>query len=260
MQNMTIGQQIQQALIETEKRHGVTILYACESGSRAWGFASRDSDYDVRFIYQHPTSWYISIDEARDVIEEKFDGDLDVSGWDLRKTLRLLRKSNPPLLEWISSPIVYRSDEEFLKAFRELAKKCYSPGRCLLHYLHMADGNWKDYLCGRSEVSIKKYLYVLRPLLGCIWIEAELGPVPISFPHVIERVCKDSRIKNEINKLIDSKRAGTELGKGSPNPTLNEFIKGELGRLESLTATDDSEVDLGPIDDFFRERLGLVLT
>ena len=106
----TVDEEIQRSIDEIEQSENVTVLYACESGSRAWGFHSQDSDYDVRFIYAHPPDWYLSVDleKKRDVIERPILDDLDVSGWDLRKSLQLFRKSNPPLLEWLDSPIVYR--------------------------------------------------------------------------------------------------------------------------------------------------------
>ena len=138
-----------------------------QSGSRAWGFASRDSDYDVRFLYVHRRDWYLSVEDRRDVIEQPIAEDLDVSGWELRKALRLLRKSKPPLLEWLKSPIVYRHDPVFAHEVRRardgvqcpLRRLCShrsatfyyrrframrSPRRCFAHYLHMALGNWRD--------------------------------------------------------------------------------------------------------------------
>ena len=72
---------------------GVRVLYAAESGSRAWGFASPDSDHDVRFIYAHERDWYVSLWEDRDVVERGIDEKLvDLAGWDIRKALRLLLK------------------------------------------------------------------------------------------------------------------------------------------------------------------------
>ena len=100
-------QLIHSRLIEIEAKNAIKIVYACESGSRAWGFPSANSDYDVRFIYIRPVDWYLSIYEKRDVIEYPIDEQLDISGWDLKKALQLLRKTNPPLLEWLGSPIVY---------------------------------------------------------------------------------------------------------------------------------------------------------
>jgi uncharacterized protein len=104
---MTILDEIQACLSDIEKTHQVKIIYSCESGSRAWGFPSADSDYDVRFLYLHPVDWYLSIEDKRDVIEVPIKNKLDITGWDLRKALQLFRKSNPPLLEWLGSPIVY---------------------------------------------------------------------------------------------------------------------------------------------------------
>ena len=103
-----IRKEVLRRLDAVEREEDVRVLYACESGSRAWGFASPDSDYDVRFIYVHRPDWYLSIVDRRDVIERPIVDEYDLSGWELRKTLRLFRKSNPPLIEWLGSPIVYR--------------------------------------------------------------------------------------------------------------------------------------------------------
>src|SRR5580698_9021306 len=125
MQNHNIQQRVRDVLAQLEAERQVRVLFACESGSRAWGFASRDSDYDVRFLYVHRRDWYLSVEARRDVIELPIAEDLDVSGWDLRKALRLLRKSNPPLLEWLKSPVVYRHDPVFAVEFGALAAEFY---------------------------------------------------------------------------------------------------------------------------------------
>lgn len=114
-------------LARIERERNVRVLYACESGSRAWGFASTDSDYDVRFVYVEKPEWFIQVDAGRDVIERPLDDELDISGWELRKTLGLLRKSNPTLLEWLDSPLVYRSEPAATARLRELAEAFYSP-------------------------------------------------------------------------------------------------------------------------------------
>src|SRR5258708_28268733 len=133
-------------LDEIQRTEKARIVYACESGSRAWGFPSADSDYDVRFIYVRPRDWYLSIDLERraDVSELLINDELDVSGWDIRKALQLLRKSNPPLLEWLTSPIVYREVSEIADRLRALASEVYSPIACGHHYLHMAQGNYRE--------------------------------------------------------------------------------------------------------------------
>lgn len=140
--------EIELELTNIEKDFDITIFYACESGSRAWGFESTDSDYDIRFLYYHDLDWYLSLKEKRDVIEMPIDEELDISGWDLQKTLKLLRKSNPPLLEWLQSPIVYKEDAETSKFLKETLSKYYSSNNCHYHYLHMAKGNCKEYLKG----------------------------------------------------------------------------------------------------------------
>src|SRR5258708_31381471 len=155
MNEQHVHQRVRDALAQVEAERHVRVLFACESGSRAWGFASRDGDYDVRFLYVHRRDWYLSVEDRRDVIERPIADDLDVSGWELRKALRLLRKSNPPLLEWLKSPVVYRHDPAFAVEVGALAAKFYSPRRCFAHYLHMAFGNWRADLRGPREVTPK---------------------------------------------------------------------------------------------------------
>lgn len=162
-------QRIEDELTKIEVENGVRILYACESGSHAWGFPSIDNDYDVRFIYVHPTEWYLSIIDKRDVIE-KADGLLDLSGWELRKALRLFRKSNPALLEWLQSPVTYREATTIPAIMKEMMGSTFSSRSSLYHYLNMAKGNLREYLQGEF-VNSKKYFYVLRPILACMWIE-----------------------------------------------------------------------------------------
>jgi len=114
-----IRAEIDARLTDIEARFGVRVLYACESGSRGWGFASPDSDYDVRFIYVHSLSWYLKVSAQRDVIEVPISDELDINGWELRKSLGLLKKGNATLIEWLDSPVVYRADADFLRAIRE---------------------------------------------------------------------------------------------------------------------------------------------
>lgn len=223
-------QRIQETLTRIEAEHGVRILYACESGSRGWGFDSVDSDWDVRFIYCHPHDWYLSIEEGRDVIELPIDDLLDVNGWDLRKSLRLMKKSNPVLLEWLSSPIVYREDDEAMAAYRSFAQDFYQPAACLHHYLHMAKGNFREYLQGET-VWLKKYFYVLRPVLACAWIERGLGVVPMAFDDLVAGVVRDVELKESITKLTELKRSGAEMDNGVRIPVIHSFLESEIARL-----------------------------
>lgn len=139
-------QEIKKELLRLEQQHDIKILYAVESGSRAWGFASINSDWDVRYIYIHRLEWYLKIDLPKDHQEEILANDIDLAGWELKKALRLFRKSNPPLMEWLRSPIVYAEPFSTAQKLRDLGNEYFNPNSCLHHYLHMAEGNYRDYL------------------------------------------------------------------------------------------------------------------
>lgn len=149
-------ERVSQQLKEIERRYDVKVLYACESGSRGWGFASPDSDYDVRFLYVHPLEWYLRVESPRDVIELPIDDELDVSGWEWRKALGLLKGANPTLIEWLDSPVIYQQDEETITAFKAMVPMWFSPLRARWHYYSMAQKNFPGYLQG-DEVRLKKY-------------------------------------------------------------------------------------------------------
>lgn len=237
-----------------EVRHGVRVFYACESGSRAWGFASGDSDYDVRFLYVHSRDWYLSVEEGRDVIEEPLSGDMDVNGWDLRKALRLLRKSNPALMEWLRSPVVYAGEPVFHEKMCELASAHFSPLRCFRHYLSMAEGHARKYLA-RDQVRLKKYLYTLRPLLACRWIERGLGQPAMQLDRLIAAVLPEPDVRKAVNELVNAKRQGNELEMGFRIEVLSGFVEAELMRLSGVTVADAPCPDANSLDRFFCGQL-----
>jgi predicted nucleotidyltransferase len=245
-------------LREIEEEKGMRILYACESGSRAWGFPSLDSDYDVRFLYLHPTEWYLSIQKKRDVIEYPISEQLDINGWDLRKALMLFRKSNPPLMEWLGSPIVYLEEFSIVDKMRELAKEYYSPFASIYHYLHMAQGNYREYLRG-EYVWLKKYFYVLRPILAVNWIENEFGVVPTEFDALVEKLVKEPKLKKTIDTLVQEKRDGEELDYGPRIDTISEFIEQELERFENFQVEYDKvSAPVEKLNELFLNALGEV--
>jgi predicted nucleotidyltransferase len=232
-----IKETIQNKLLEIEREHSVRILYAVESGSRAWGFESADSDYDVRFIYAHNKNWYLNILPKTDVIEYPITSEYDYSGWDLRKTLFLLNKSNPVLFEWLNSPIVYRKDNYFYSVMEELAKPYFSPISSIYHYLHMASGNYRHYL-QTDEVKIKKYFYVLRPIMACMWIETYKVPPPMEFEKLLTQI-HDHALLEEINELLARKKSGVEMGMEPKMPVINDFIENMLRHFEDAAHTFD---------------------
>lgn len=252
-----IVQAIQSELASLERSEEVVILLAVESGSRAWGFPSVDSDYDVRFIYIHRPEWYLSIDleNRRDVIERPIQEGLDVSGWDVRKALKLFRKSNPPLLEWLQCQIVYLERFSLAERLRALLPVFYSPKASFFHYLHMARGNIREYLLG-DTVWQKKYFYVLRPLLAMLWIERELGPVPIELERLLEATVESSDLRQAVDELLERKKAGAELDRGPKIPAISRFIDTELTRLErTATIKPNPAPPVDQLNELFREIL-----
>ncbi|HZT43516.1 MAG TPA: nucleotidyltransferase domain-containing protein [Chthonomonadaceae bacterium] len=248
---------IQTVLQQIEAERGVRILYAVESGSRAWGFASPDSDYDVRFVYARPVRDYLSVNPPRDVIELPVTDLLDVNGWDLFKALLLFRKSNPPLLEWLFSPIVYWERGAFAENLRALAQSHYSARRMMYHYLNMARNAYSA-IEGREEVAAKKYLYVLRPLVCIRWIEQRSTPPPTSISEGLEGAALAHDVRVKLSELLERKRELGELGTMPPDPVLSGFIAEEIERIAGLVATAPDEVmDAAPLNALAWRELGL---
>ncbi len=247
---------IKKELNKVEKENDIVILLAIESGSRGWGFASTDSDYDIRFIYIHGPEWYLSIDERRDVIEYPVNNLLDISGWDIRKTLKLFRKSNPPLLEWLQSPVIYIERADFAENLRKLTTEYFSPKSCMYHYLNMASGNYRNYL-QRQKVRVKKYFYVLRPILACSWIEKNNKMPPMEFALLLNSQIEKGELKNEIEKLLDRKKAGEELDKEPRIEIINQFLEQKINYFTDLTKKMklNSKPNTNILDNLFRKTL-----
>lgn len=242
-----IRTEILDQLARIEREHDVRILYASESGSRGWGFASHDSDYDVRFIYVHPLSWYLQVSPQRDVIEVPISDLLDINGWDLRKTLGLLKAGNVTLVEWLDSPIVYCADETFVSTIRDAVRQTHRPEYSFQHYIHMARKNYRGYLSG-DTVRLKKYLYVLRPLLATLWIEQGRGQAPMRFQDLVDAVITDASLRASIEQLLDIKRLSGESEFGQPLSLINTFIDTELTRLETAGPPPSIDVDFAVLD------------
>ncbi|CAH0149716.1 hypothetical protein SRABI96_00681 [Peribacillus sp. Bi96] len=252
-------EKIVEELMSIEETYDVKVLYACESGSRAWEFPSKDSDYDVRFIYIHKKDWYLSIDKKRDVIELPINDLLDINGWELTKALRLYRKSNPPLLEWLNSGIVYYTSYSVIDKMKEMSSQVYLPTAALYHYLNMAKGNHRDYL-QNEQVKIKKYFYVLRPILACKWIEKYNTIPPLEFPLLLEEIIPDGQLKTEIRKLLARKISGEELDLEPRIDVINEFLENEIEHLTNYVKTIDIKVEdpTEALDQLFKAALAEV--
>ena len=243
-------------LDELEKLHNIQILYAVESGSRAWGFASEDSDYDVRYIFVRRVEDYLRVDELRDTIEGPLDDVMDFSGWDLRKTLELLRRCNPSLMEWYQSPIVYKTTP----LWQTLAEQI--PGYFLAranmhHYLSMALGNWNGHLKPpREQVSAKKYLYALRPVLCSRWLETYGTVPPIQFRELCETVLPEEMVETT-RQLLELKKTVAEKALIPRIPALDDFLQTEIPRLIQVRDNMPKYVmpDYEEVNTLFRKML-----
>ncbi|MCD7823121.1 MAG: nucleotidyltransferase domain-containing protein [Oscillospiraceae bacterium] len=228
---------IESKLKEIELTENVRILLAVESGSRAWGFASPDSDYDVRFIYVRKRSDYLKLEGIRDVIELPIDEVLDINGWDITKALKLLYKSNPTLIEWFTSPIVYRRDDEFLEKMKPLIKEYFSSKNELYHYLSMAESNFKKFLQGEM-VKAKSYFYVLRPVLACMWILDKETPPPMLFEELVKAELPEE-LKDDVDRLLDIKMNSPEIKMIPRVDVINSYLGESIDEVKRIILSMD---------------------
>lgn len=256
---MSSTELIHPTLLRIEAERSVKIWFAVESGSRAWGFESTDSDYDVRFIYLSRQSDYLTVFPRRDVIENHDirspDPLLDFSGWDFRKFLGLVTKSNPICFEWMQSQIVYKEDKVWSQV-RKLIVPFFSPKAAMHHYLSMARHNYREHMRDGTSPSVrlKKYLYIARPLLCCRWIEQDpsAGPPPMPFMDALNAARIPAAVHTELVNLVERKKAAEELDEGPAVPCINRFFDSELSRLAAIADTmPNDRGNVGDLDEFF---------
>ena len=223
--------EIERRLTDLERAEDVRLLFAIESGSRAWGFPSPDSDYDVRFVYAHRRDWYLSLWTGRDVIERPIDGLYDINGWDLRKALTLLVKPNPVLHEWLVSPIRYRTHPASFAALQGLAEQVVNSRPAVHHYLNLGQGQWHRFIEGNDRVNLKKYFYVLRPALALRWLAENDGArVPMALGELRAGTALPPDVEHFLDDLVARKKAAKELGAGPRIPALDCFVQAEFAR------------------------------
>ncbi|MFD6395460.1 DNA polymerase beta superfamily protein [Nocardia sp. NPDC060249] len=209
--------------------HNVSIRLAIESGSRAWGFPSPDSDYDCRFVYVAGLDTYLSPWRTRDVIETPLIGLLDVNGWDLAKALRLLVAGNAVLVEWLMSPIVYRGDEAFRTRLREVAGEVADRDRIARHYLHLGARQWALF---ERNGGLKKVFYALRPAMALRWLREHPGAAvaPMHLPTLLAECELPVDLVAAITELTDLKSKTREMGSAAPPALITAFINAEFDR------------------------------
>lgn len=219
---------IQSRLSEVECDHNIQFLFAIESGSRAWGFPSPDSDFDVRFVYARDPSWYLSIARGRDVIELPLEDDWDINGWDIQKAIGLLLKPNPVLLEWLSSPIRYRWDEQACRRLTEYASRTVAAIDCLPHYFHLARQMRDRNITGKDDVNLKKYFYVLRPTLAIRWVRMHPTQLPpMNFQDLVNGTDLSFDLQSRISEFLEAKAQTSEIGSGPRITLLDDLIDQE---------------------------------
>lgn len=241
-------EKILDSLIGIERDKGVKVLYACESGSRAWGFSSSDSDYDVRFIYMHEPEHYISVfEDVRDVIEIPISGLLDVNGWDLKKALNLLYKNNFALFEWIFSPINYLNCD-FQKSLQILVNKYFRSDRGHYHYYSMAIRFYNQHLYGNDSPNLKKLFYCLRATMADLWINKFNSMPPVLFTDMLIPEMVSDDVKEEIIHLTEVKKDLKEVDSSSHCKLSVAFIEKQLNVLSSWkpgkTSLPGDDVDI----------------
>lgn len=250
-----IEKEISEKLDEIEKKEGVRILHAVESGSRAWGFASPDSDYDVRFVYARSEADYLQIDEPRDVIEWQLDEVLDINGWDLKKALKQFARGNATLFEWSGSPIVYRTTEDW-KRIQEVSRQYFSEKSAVYHYYGTANSTLQEYLSG-DRVRYKKYFYAIRPLLAAQYIERYHEAPPVLFEELLKLELPQN-LRAAIDDLLEIKKSTTEKEENPQIAVIRDFIESETARQKVIAdkMADDHNKDRTALSQVFRSVIG----
>jgi len=242
-------------LEQIERSHDIRILHAPEAGSRGWGFDSAQSDFDVRFIYVHRPAWYFQIlgrsETRKDSIVAPTEGDLDIGGWELGKTLGLFKSGNATVNEWLDSPVVYRTHAGFIDRVRPIMAELHLPVPAFFHYLRMGQGNFREYA---QQPGPKSFLYALRPALSARWLADGHGPVPMRFDEICARTIADPALQAAVARLVQAKRSGADVP-GQPEPALVAHVTTLLAQLNALALTDHRHRDFAPLDKLLYEQV-----
>lgn len=249
--------EIDSRLADVARRHHVSIPLAVESGSRAWGFPSPDSDYDCRFVFVRAASETFTLFPERDVIEIPLTSILDVNGWELSKALKLLLKGNVVVVEWLTSPLTYQCDTTFREAFAKLADQVADRALTGRHYYHLAANHLERFLATPERVPLKKLFYALRPLMALKWLDENPNSAiaPMNFPTLCAGVTLEPAVVGAIDELLARKAETRELGEGEIPAPIRTFLAAEYPRAQ--TWRDGAEARRPGserlLDDFWRE-------
>ena len=251
-----IEELVRMKIKEIEAKENIRVLHVIESGSRAWGLASPDSDYDVRFIYVRDRNFYLSLRENKDFIDWELNEVLDINGWDIKKVLQHFHKSNATLFEWSNSPVVYYTTDEWKKLYDEVAGQYFACKSSMYHYYGTANKNYHEYLM-EDLVKYKKYFYVLRPILACKWIEEKKCPPPVLFDELFDSVLEED-MKPVIADLLAKKVQMSESDKAPKIDKVNQYVEEKLIYYKNLLEgmDDDRNPDWEPLEEVFKKVIG----
>lgn len=252
---------IRAKLREVEKEHNINIIHAIESGSRAWGFPSKDSDYDVRFLYINNLDHYLSIDQKRDVIDtpivlDDFLGvEFDMNGWDIKKAITLATRGNAVVNEWLSSPVQYIVNEPYYGRLRDFIQETADLRAYFYFYRNYMRDPWNSYSKeSKQAIKIKQYCYVLRCALSLEWLETQMSPPPMDLPSIFKGIEIDPELRSEIDQLISNKAEATEADYMPRSSILDNFIDNAISEERKRPAKDELEkCNLDKANALFRE-------
>lgn len=248
--------QIKHAIEQVCHARDITCLHAIESGSRAWGFASPDSDYDVRLIYCHKTDWYLSLFEGKNTFEfieeDLLTVPFDIGGWDIKKALQLIYKSNAVIFEWLHSPIVYQQESELIDRLKVISLDYFKPITIFHHYQGMAKTATAT-LDLTAPVKLKKVFYLLRALLAAKWVITHATPPPVIMAQMFELI--DHATQVEILQLIEIKSNYNESHTLPLSPLLQDAIAQLWIDIDQPVFTEKPKADATALNNFFRQVL-----
>jgi predicted nucleotidyltransferase len=243
---------IKTKLLDIEKQYGISVLFSCESGSRAWGFPSPDSDYDVRFIYVHSLEHYLSVYKKTDQISFPITDNLDICGWDISKVLQLISKSNTTPFEWLQSPVVYWDNVMFREELWALCQHYFCARQNAHHYMGIAKGAMET--MQGEDIKIKKLFYVLRPLLAALWNVDHNSIAPMDI-HLLMQLLPNS-LHKKVLSLIDLKSGAAEGHLIKMEPDIKQWINDTYSYCEKKSGKlERKDFDKNIVDNFFRKTI-----
>jgi uncharacterized protein len=251
-----IRAEIDRRIQAIKSEEDVRLLAVVESGSRAWGFPSPDSDYDVRFLYIRKRDWYLSLEPGRDVIERPIVDEIDLNGWDIRKALGLLLKSNAVVSEWIESPIRYIEDDPVIERVAALADDVLDSRALAYHYANLGRRAADRWLDGDGDVPVKKYFYALRPAIAILSILQNEGKrPPMNLQQLMASSDLEPALVADIDELVEAKRRTNERSNGMRKPALDAFIREQLGKAPLVPRKDKDGSFAAAANEIFLELI-----